>query len=1458
MLFDKLLQSLVQGRPLGRGPKREGRSAKRRLAMEPLEHRRLLARLEYTPDNGEETSLSIEVNEQGAFGYSDDLSVSNPDNPSNNDVNSGIYNPNGSIEDSGYAFASGIAIGFGEYNGDNLAPELVPGSVEQRHFLTAGYIGGRGTDNGSGNNLSGRFIEQETTEPDRLVSEFLYPNTAQNEAQAILKIGLAQELIPMELNGAPNGVVLAQTYTIQNISNEELNFDVIRYMDADLFGFPPELPATWATEPPINGGGLRRDGNLQNVASVFTSLGAADSAPFNDPTIVTIRGNPDDPVGIPPGEVNRWELGRGSADYTPDHFCQVFSSGYTVLRDIPDNCLFGFPITPAPFWKVLHHDWWTTYWTSRAVTSYNPAVVDAAPVTGRDVPDPLPEPGTLLYRITTGQELQDAVTNDQVNNPDFPNLPIPRRPGSAATNPPDDNLANDLVDIGDEYDVAMALRNVYTRVGPSQQVEYYTQTVFGHPPQGAQQFGSVAGVVYSDDNGDGDQQVGEPGLGDWTVFVDTDGDGVRSAGEPATVTTATGTYTIRNVPAGPQDLGIELKPDFVQTEPGPPAPPAPQTLLSVIVPPGSTSVNNDFGAWFQGGFVTGTKFMDLNRDGTQQTADGEVGLPGWTIFADTSPFNGILDPGEVSTVTASDGSYRLPLVLVGGASTNYSIDEINQPKWTQSTGPFAFTVTTPGQMFTADFGNDPDPFTITGIKWEDELRNGVRDSGEVGLGGVSIFIDVDPTDGGFNNLKDIRAVTAANGTYSLRSDAGPGPEVGPGTYRVREVVESTFDQTFPSSTCCHTVNAEAGDVISGINFGNRFKRASVSGRVTNAATGAGMKDVFIYIDMNNDGKRGLTEPGAFTLSNGTYRINDIRPNTSIQYVIRQDASATQHQVFPAGGNGHVVTLAPATHTPNLNFRNLEPEDYGDAPASYSTSNANAARHPVLAGYRLGDAIDGELNGQPGQLADGDDLDGSPNDEDGVVFVSAVTPGASASVEVTLTQDGEMLGRPPQGYLQGWVDFNQNGVFDSGAEQIFTNKTLSLGTQTLQFTVPAGAVSGRTYARFRLALSKDVGPTGLADSGEVEDYVVNVISGPSPADLVSRDANGNWQVSVNNGTAFVDQPWGSWPDPTAWTDVVHADFNGDGLDDVAGRNRAGEWRVSINTGSGFLPDQKWGHWVRRADITWEHVQVADVNGDTFPDIVGRAAGASGSGSWYVAENQFGSSVPRFRTARWGTWSMGVTWDNVVVGNFTLGDNRDDLMGRTAAGNWWLAESLASDRFRSSYVGSWASTTAAGWNDVMAANLTGDARADLVGRSKTGKWWVSEMTNAGLVTSHWGTWAAETVTAWKDVALADITGDSGLDVVGRADSSGRWYVGRNVGAAAFNTIPYGDWSTAADWRHVLFADYDGDGETDVAGLNFNSGKWWLGINNRAAGRFSSAVWGEWEDLGWRDVDAGAYAL
>ncbi len=184
-----------------------------------------------------------------------------------------------------------------------------------------------------------------------------------------------------------------------------------------------------------------------------------------------------------------------------------------------------------------------------------------------------------------------------------------------------------------------------------------------------------------------------------------------------------------------------------------------------------------------------------------------------------------------------------------------------------------------------------------------------------------------------------------------------------------------------------------------------------------------------------------------------------------------------------------ITIASAPH-PKL--------DYGDAPdgdfvpSGYPTLRINdGARHKINPRVRLGRYIDGEADGQPTPAADGDDLDCYIDDEDGVFFRTPIIPGTTVEIKVIASVDG---------FLNAWVDFDDNGDWDGAAEQIFIDEPLVAGVNYLKFVVPAAsivAVDTKTYSRFRFTTEAvNIGYSGLAEDGEVEDYIVK-IEGPQP-------------------------------------------------------------------------------------------------------------------------------------------------------------------------------------------------------------------------------------------------------------------------------------------------------------------------------------------------------------------------
>ncbi|MEO0932664.1 MAG: putative Ig domain-containing protein, partial [Cyanobacteria bacterium J06641_2] len=72
--------------------------------------------------------------------------------------------------------------------------------------------------------------------------------------------------------------------------------------------------------------------------------------------------------------------------------------------------------------------------------------------------------------------------------------------------------------------------------------------------------------------------------------------------------------------------------------------------------------------------IQGIKWSDTNQNGVKDT--NESGLAGWTIFVDQNQ-NGLLDNGEISTTTTTDGSYTLSGLTPG----TYSVSEVVQTSW---------------------------------------------------------------------------------------------------------------------------------------------------------------------------------------------------------------------------------------------------------------------------------------------------------------------------------------------------------------------------------------------------------------------------------------------------------------------------------------------------------------------------------------------------------------------------------------------------------------------------------------------------------------------------------------------------------------------------------------------------------------------------------------------------------
>jgi len=154
--------------------------------------------------------------------------------------------------------------------------------------------------------------------------------------------------------------------------------------------------------------------------------------------------------------------------------------------------------------------------------------------------------------------------------------------------------------------------------------------------------------------------------------------------------------------------------------------------------------------------------------------------------------------------------------------------------------------------------------SISGAKWNDYDGDGVWNTGEPGLAGWKIFIDIN-----FNNqwgAGEIYALTDANGEYSFT-----GLDL-IGNYVIAEEQQDGWSQTFPfpdpgATEAVHTVDLGVGDVVTDINFANQGPSASVTVKVVGTPSE--------YCDFIQDaydfvGNGGGGDPGVIQMQIGNF------------------------------------------------------------------------------------------------------------------------------------------------------------------------------------------------------------------------------------------------------------------------------------------------------------------------------------------------------------------------------------------------------------------------------------------------------------------------------------------------------------------------------------------------------------------------------------------------------------
>ena len=87
-------------------------------------------------------------------------------------------------------------------------------------------------------------------------------------------------------------------------------------------------------------------------------------------------------------------------------------------------------------------------------------------------------------------------------------------------------------------------------------------------------------------------------------------------------------------------------------------------------------------------------------------------------------------------------------------------------------------------------------------------------------------------------------------------------------------------------------------------------------------------------------------------------------------------------------------------------------------------------------------------------------------------------------------------------MPGWISTQTTTGLTLG-EHIFSDVPLAAGLNQLVFNVPANALTGPAYARFRFSTASGLSYDGLAPDGEVEDYKLEIETPPTPGLTVDK-------------------------------------------------------------------------------------------------------------------------------------------------------------------------------------------------------------------------------------------------------------------------------------------------------------------------------------------------------------------
>ena len=255
------------------------------------------------------------------------------------------------------------------------------------------------------------------------------------------------------------------------------------------------------------------------------------------------------------------------------------------------------------------------------------------------------------------------------------------------------------------------------------------------------------------------------------------------------------------------------------------------------------------------GSLSGNVYLDSDFNGTLSTGDSPIGSVTITLTGTDAVGN----PVSKTTTTNASGAYSFPNLTTG----TYQVTETQPAGYTQGentpgiptdgtvSGDTISSITINGaqNLVHYDFG-ETKPVTIGDYVWNDANANGIQDSGELGINGVTLTLTgtnaygVAVTDNATTSSNGAYLFSEVPGTYTVTVDSsnfsGSGALVGYNASPTLQGSNTAIDSNPNPSGTTPSLLGNAGSDLT-IDFGY-YKNVAIGNFVWNDLNGNGVQD----------------------------------------------------------------------------------------------------------------------------------------------------------------------------------------------------------------------------------------------------------------------------------------------------------------------------------------------------------------------------------------------------------------------------------------------------------------------------------------------------------------------------------------------------------------------------------------------------------------------------------------